>query len=73
MCEQAEWGFGGLGVLKNPEELLNAFTTILLDVDGGCLGTHRQAKKKFVSKGTLDTNDQCRWAGLLAELSCSGS
>ena len=32
----------------------------VLDVAGGCLGTHRRAKKNFVSQGTLDTIDQSR-------------
>ena len=31
---------GGLGALGNPEELWSAFKTIVLDVAGGCLGTH---------------------------------
>jgi len=30
----------------------------IIDVAGGCLGTHHQAKKNFVSQGTLDTIDQ---------------
>ena len=60
---------GGLAVLGNPEELWSAFKTTILDIARGCLGTHRRAKKNFVSQGTLDTIDQsCR-----AELSCSGS
>ena len=38
-----------------------AFKTTVLDVVGRCLGTHRRAKKNFVSQGTLDTIDQsCR-------------
>ena len=48
---------GGLGALGNPEELWSAFKTIILDVAGGCLGTHCRAKKNFVSQGTLDTID----------------
>ena len=32
----------------------------IIDVAGGCLGTHHQAKKNFVSQGTLDTIDQSR-------------
>jgi len=52
---------GGLGALGNPEELWSAFKTTILDVAGGCLGTHRRAKKNFVSQGTLDSIDQsCR-------------
>ena len=52
---------GGLSALGNPEELWRAFKTTILDVAGGCLGTHRRAKKNFVSQGTLDSIDQsCR-------------
>ena len=52
---------GGLGVLGNPEEMWSAFKTIILDVAGGCRGTHHQAKKNFLSKETLDTTNQsCR-------------
>ena len=54
--------FGGLGALGDPEELWSAFTTTVLDVAGGCLGTHHRAKKNFVSQGTLDTIDQSRRA-----------
>ena len=36
----------------------------LVDVAGGCLGTHRRVKKNFVSQGTLDTIDQSRRARL---------
>ena len=46
---------GGLGGLGGPEELWSAFKTTILDVSGGCLGTHRREKKNFVSQGTLDT------------------
>ena len=49
---------GGLSALGNPEELWSAFKTTLVDVAGGCLRTHRRAKKNFVSEGTLDTIDQ---------------
>jgi len=49
---------GGLGALGNPEELWSAFKTTILDVAGGCLGTHRSVKKNFLSQGTLDTIDQ---------------
>ncbi len=31
---------GGLSALGNPEELWSAFKTTILDVAGGCLGTH---------------------------------
>ena len=48
---------GGRGALGNPEELWSVFQTTILDVVGGCLGTYRQGKKKFVSQGTLDTID----------------
>ena len=34
------------------------------DVAGGCLGSHRRAKKNFVSQGTLDSIDQSRRARL---------
>ena len=43
---------GGLGALGGPEELWSAFKTTVLDVAGGCLGTHRRAKKNFVSRDT---------------------
>ena len=49
---------GGLGALGDPEELWSAFKTTFLDVASGCLGTHRSARKNFVSQGTLDTIDQ---------------
>ena len=39
---------GGLGALGNPEELWSALKTSILDVAGGCLGTHPRAKKNFV-------------------------
>ena len=55
---------GVLGVLGNPEELWSAFKPTILDVAGGCLGTHRRAKKNFVSQGTLDTIDQSHRAKL---------
>ena len=42
---------GGLGALGNPQELWSAFKTTVLDVAGGCLGTHWRAKKNFVSQG----------------------
>ena len=38
---------GGLGALGGPEELWSAFKTTILDVAGGCLGTHPRAKKIF--------------------------
>ena len=44
--------------MGNLEELWSAFKTTVLDVAGGCLGTHRRAKQNFVSQGTLDTIDQ---------------
>ena len=46
------------GDLGDPEDLWSTFKTAILDVAGGCLGTHRRAKKNFVSQGTLDTIDQ---------------
>ncbi len=49
---------GGMGALGNSEELWSAFKITILDVAGGCLGTHRRAKKNSVSQGTLDTIDQ---------------
>ena len=42
---------------------METFKITVLDVAGGCLGTHRRAKN-FVSEGTLDTIDQSRWARL---------
>ena len=50
--------------MVNAEELWSAFKTIHLDVAGGCLGTHRRAKKNFVSQGTLDTIVQSHRARL---------
>ena len=54
----------GLGAFGNPEELWSAVKTTFLDVVGRCLGTHRRAKKNFVSQGTLDTIDSSRRARL---------
>ena len=52
---------GVRGALEIPEELWSAFKTTVLDVAGGCVGTHHKAKKNYVSQGTLDTIDQsCR-------------
>ena len=48
--------------MEDPEELWRAIKTTILDVAGGCLGTHHRAKKNVVSQGTLDTIDQSRWA-----------
>ena len=48
----------------NPEELCSAIRTTILDVAGGCLGTHHRAKKNLVSQGTLDTIDQSHRARL---------
>ena len=56
--------FEGLCALGNPEELWSAFKTIILDVAGGCLGTHCHVKKNFVSQGTLDTIDHSHRARL---------
>ena len=56
--------FGGLGALRNPEELRGAFKTTLLYVAGRYFGTYHRAKKNFLSKGTLDTIDQSRRARL---------
>ena len=50
--------------MGDPEELWSAFKTTVLDVAGGCLGTHCWEKKNFVSQGTLDTIDQSRRARL---------
>ena len=50
---------GGLGALGNPEELWSAFKTTVLNVTGGCPGTHRRANKNFASQETVDTIDQC--------------
>ena len=47
-----------MSALGNPEELWSAFKPTILDVAGGCLGTHRRAKKNVVSQGTLDTTHQ---------------
>ena len=56
---------GGPSALGDPEELWSVFKTTVLDVAGRCLGTHRRAKKNFVSQGTLDTIDQSRRARLI--------
>ena len=67
---------GGLGALGGPEELWSVFKTTILNVAGGCLGTHFRAKKNFVSQGTLDTIYQSRSArlngraGLFRQLRC---
>ena len=50
--------------MGNPEELWSAFKTTILDVAGGCLGTHRGANNNFVSQWTLDYIDQSRRARL---------
>ena len=42
----------GLRTLGNLEKLWSAFKTTILDVAGGYLGTHRRAKKNFVSRDT---------------------
>ena len=55
---------GGLDALGGPEELWSAFKTTNLDVAGECFGTHRRAKKNFVSQGTLNTIDQSQRARL---------
>ena len=41
-----------LGAFGDPEELWSAFKTTVLDVAGGCLGTHQKAKKNFLSRDT---------------------
>ena len=48
---------GGLGALRDPEELWSAFKTTILEVSGGCLRTHHQVKKNFLSR---ETGYQCR-------------
>ena len=58
------WIWGHLSALGNPEELWSAFKTTILDVVGGCLGTHRRAKTDFVSQGPLDTIDESHRARL---------
>ena len=55
---------GGLGALGGHEELWSAFKTTVFNVAGGCLGTHRNAKKNFASQRTLDTIDQSHRARL---------
>ena len=55
---------GGLDALGDPEELWSAFKITIVDVAGGCLGTHRRAKKNFVSQGTLDNIDHSHRARL---------
>ena len=67
---RSEWpgDLGVLGAFGDPEELWSAFKTTVLDVAGGCLGTHRRANNNFDSQGTLDTIDQSRRAELFREL-----
>ena len=43
---------------------MECLKTTVLDVNGGCLGSHHRAKNEFVSQGTLDTIDQSRSARL---------
>ena len=62
---------GGLIALGNPDESWSAFKATILDVTGGCLGTHQRAKKNFLSQGTLDTIDHSQRARQWQ--SCSGS
>ena len=62
--ERLSGDLGCLGALGDPEELWSAFKTTFVDVAGRCLGTHRRAKKNFVSQGTLDTIVQSRRARL---------
>ena len=52
------------GCFGDPQESGSAFKTTILDLAGGCLGTHHGAKKNFVSQGTLDTIDQSHRARL---------
>ena len=42
---------GGLGALGGPEELWSAFKTTILDVVGGCLGTHHRVKRILSLQG----------------------
>ena len=53
-----------LGALGGPEELWSAFKTTVLDVAGGCLGTHRRVEKNFLSQRTQDTIVQSHSARL---------
>ena len=64
---------GGLGALRGPEELWSAFKTTILDIAGGCLGTHRRVTNNFVSQGTLDTIEQSGRARLNGRVSSSSS
>ena len=43
---------------------MECFKPTILDVAAGCLGTHRRAKKNFMSQGTQETIDQSRRARL---------
>ena len=56
---------GGRSAFENPEELWSAFKTTILDVAGGCLGTHRRAKENFVSWDTgyhcPESQGQAKW------------
>ena len=38
---------GSLGALGGPKELWSAFKTTILNVAGGCLGTHRGGEEEF--------------------------
>ena len=42
---------GSLGVFGDPKEFWSAFKTTILDAAAGCLGTHHQAKRSFISQG----------------------
>ena len=56
------WGLCALG---DPEKLWSAFNATILDVAGGCLGTHCRAKKNFVSRDTgyndTESQGQAEW------------
>ena len=64
---------GGLGAFGNPEDLWSALKTAILDVAGGCLGTHLRVNKNFVSRGHWIPLTRVAGPGLMAEPSCSGS
>ena len=58
-ANRLSWSRRGMSFSEDPEELWSARKTTILVVIGGCIVTHRQVKRNFVSQGTLNTIDQC--------------
>ena len=57
-----------MGAGAKADGVWRVFKTNIIDVASRCVGTHRRAKKNFVSQGTLDTIDQSRTAEMFREL-----